>query len=89
MISGVTAAWSGRSRCPVSIPAACHSSAVSSDESFWSGVTIKLAWIIHRVRCLQIQGRDDFAILGYVELLMTQKMSADRYAFGEQFGKCF
>jgi len=45
--------------------------------------------IIHVVRCLQTQGRGGFAILAYAKPLMTRKMRADRYAFGEQFGECF
>ena len=46
-----------------------------------------LAWKIHVVRCLQIQGRDGFAILKYAKPLMTQEMRTDRYASGEQFGE--
>ena len=50
-------------------------------------VSFLLSWIIHAVRCLEFQGRNGFALLEYAEPMLTQEMRADRYPYGEQFGK--
>jgi len=53
-----------------------------------------LTWIIHVVRCLQIQGRDGFAILAYhpfqgINSAVDEAGDAGRSVrLGEQFGKC-